>query len=107
MSASIMGREYGGWERRVETVDFPVAMEPVRPMRSMVAGGEMWDVEEGRVGVDGCSCARRGAVGCSACFAQMLMLSRAVLVLHYGPNKLGLFHLSACMSVGRHPVQIL
>lgn len=30
------GRECGGEERREETVDFPVAMEPVRPMRSIL-----------------------------------------------------------------------
>ena len=31
-----MGREYRGEERREETVDFPVAMEPVRPMINIV-----------------------------------------------------------------------
>ncbi len=37
-----------GRERREETVDLPVAMEPVRPMRSILAvtsslgGGEFW-----------------------------------------------------------------
>lgn len=36
MSASIMGRECGGDVRRVETVDLPVAIEPVRPIRSIV-----------------------------------------------------------------------
>lgn len=36
MSASIMGREYGGEERMEDTVDFPVAIEPVRPRRSMM-----------------------------------------------------------------------
>ena len=40
MSASMMGREYGGCERRFETVDLPVAIEPVRPIRSM--GGGSW-----------------------------------------------------------------
>lgn len=35
-SASMMGREKGGLERRSEQVVLPVAMEPVRPMRSMV-----------------------------------------------------------------------
>lgn len=34
-----MGREWGGKERRWETVDFPVAREPVRPIRIMVGGG--------------------------------------------------------------------
>lgn len=38
-SASIMGREWGGEERMVETVDLPVAREPVRARRSMVVGG--------------------------------------------------------------------
>jgi hypothetical protein len=36
-SASMTGREYGGLESRVDTVDLPVAMEPVRPRRSIVA----------------------------------------------------------------------
>ena len=31
----MMGREYGGLERRDETVDLPVAIEPVSPRRSM------------------------------------------------------------------------
>ena len=31
-----MGREYRGEERREETVDLPVAMEPVRPMINIV-----------------------------------------------------------------------
>ena len=31
-----MGREYGAEERIEETVDFPVAIEPVRPTSSMV-----------------------------------------------------------------------
>lgn len=37
----MMGREYGGEERREDTVDFPVAIEPVRPIISMfaVSGG--------------------------------------------------------------------
>ena len=34
----MMGREKGGEERMVEQVDLPVAMEPVRPMSSIVAG---------------------------------------------------------------------
>jgi len=33
----MMGRENGGEESMVEQVDLPVAMEPVRPMSSMVA----------------------------------------------------------------------
>ena len=33
----MIGRECGGLERRDDTVDLPVAMEPVRPMRSMAA----------------------------------------------------------------------
>lgn len=37
-SASTSGRERGGEERMVAAVDLPVAMLPVRPMRSMVAG---------------------------------------------------------------------
>jgi hypothetical protein len=41
-----MGREYGGWDKRDETVDFPVAIEPVRPRRSMV-GGELYGLCEG------------------------------------------------------------
>ena len=36
MSASIMGREWGGEERMDETVDLPVAIEPVRPRRSIL-----------------------------------------------------------------------
>ena len=39
MSASMIGRLYGGDVRMEETVLLPVAMEPVRPMRSMVAVG--------------------------------------------------------------------
>jgi hypothetical protein len=35
-SASTMGSECGGERRICETVDLPVAMEPVRPRRSMV-----------------------------------------------------------------------
>ena len=38
-SASIIGRECGGEERMRETVDLPVAREPVRPIRIMVVGG--------------------------------------------------------------------
>ena len=53
-SASMIGRECGGWERRRETVDLPVAMEPVRPMRSIPWGGWVWwDVGGFRVGVVG------------------------------------------------------
>jgi hypothetical protein len=33
-----MGREYGGEERMEDTVDLPVAIEPVRPRRSIVLG---------------------------------------------------------------------
>lgn len=36
LSASIMGSEYGGEERMFETVDLPVAIEPVRPRRSIL-----------------------------------------------------------------------
>jgi hypothetical protein len=32
----MMGSEYGGVERMEETVDLPVAIEPVRPRRSIV-----------------------------------------------------------------------
>lgn len=32
----MMGREFGGEERRAETVDLPVAIEPVRPIMSIV-----------------------------------------------------------------------
>ena len=39
-SASMMGSENGGEERIAEDVDFPVEMEPVRPMRSMGARGK-------------------------------------------------------------------
>lgn len=43
----MMGRWWGGEWRRVETVDLPVAREPVRPMRIMV-----WDEVAGdEVGV--------------------------------------------------------
>lgn len=35
-SASTMGRLCGGDEKREEHVDFPVAIEPVRPMRCML-----------------------------------------------------------------------
>ena len=38
-SASSRGKEKGGEERMVEAVDLPVAMEPVRAMRSMVGFG--------------------------------------------------------------------
>lgn len=41
-----MGREYRGEERREETVDLPVAMEPVRPIINIVVysvvGGVGW-----------------------------------------------------------------
>ncbi len=40
-SASIIGREWGGAERRRETVDLPVAREPVRPM-SIIVEMEEW-----------------------------------------------------------------
>ena len=36
-SASMMGRLCGGRASRAETVDLPVAMEPVRPMTSMLS----------------------------------------------------------------------
>ena len=36
MSASIIGREYGGEERIEETVDLPVAIEPVRPSSNIL-----------------------------------------------------------------------
>lgn len=36
MSASIIGREYGGEERMEETVDLPVAILPVRPRSSIL-----------------------------------------------------------------------
>lgn len=36
LSASIMGSEYGGEERMEDTVDLPVAIEPVRPRSSIV-----------------------------------------------------------------------
>ena len=45
MSASMMGREWGGERRREETVDLPVAMEPVRPIIIILLG---WVCEEGR-----------------------------------------------------------
>ena len=35
-SASIMGKEYGGDDRMLDTVDLPVAIEPVKPMRSIL-----------------------------------------------------------------------
>ena len=44
-----MGREYRGEERREETVDLPVAMEPVRPMISILR----WFICCRRV-LDGC-----------------------------------------------------
>lgn len=37
-----MGREYGGEERREDTVDLPVAIEPVRPIISMFAVSAGW-----------------------------------------------------------------
>ena len=37
-SASMMGSEYGRAERMEETVDLPVAIDPVRPRRSIVEG---------------------------------------------------------------------
>ena len=44
-----MGREYGAEERIEETVDFPVAIEPVRPRSSILVVsweyGEEADVE--------------------------------------------------------------
>ena len=36
ISASMIGRLYGGDVRIDETVLFPVAIEPVRPMRSII-----------------------------------------------------------------------
>lgn len=41
----MMGREWGEQERMEETVDLPVAMEPVRPMRSIL--GEIYSVGVG------------------------------------------------------------
>lgn len=37
----MIGREWGGAERRRETVDLPVAREPVRP-RSIIVGVQGW-----------------------------------------------------------------
>lgn len=45
----MMGREKGGEERIVEDVDLPVAMEPVRPMRSMAAWGYVWGLQSRNV----------------------------------------------------------
>lgn len=44
MSASIMGRLYGGELRREDTVDLPVAIEPVSPIISILTGwyGVVW-----------------------------------------------------------------
>lgn len=48
-SASMRGRECGGEERMLATVDLPVAMEPVRPIRSMASreGRGLMEVNEG------------------------------------------------------------
>lgn len=43
-SASIMGREKGGAERIEDTVDLPVAMEPVRPRRSIFGWWLRWEI---------------------------------------------------------------
>ena len=40
----MMGREYGAEDRIEETVDFPVAIEPVRPKRSILVG--CWEYEK-------------------------------------------------------------
>lgn len=40
----MMGSEYGAFERSEETVDLPVAIEPVRPRRSMADGYAMHDL---------------------------------------------------------------
>lgn len=45
-SASMMGRECGGEERMLATVDLPVAIEPVRPIRSMAGSGKTIDGNE-------------------------------------------------------------
>lgn len=37
----MMGRLYGGDASRFEVVDFPVAMDPVSPMSSIVMGFEL------------------------------------------------------------------
>lgn len=70
-----MGREYRGEERREETVDLPVAMEPVRPMinivwftmccsggRGVVVGGQSWRQIEDELG-DGFSACAGDQVG--------------------------------------------
>jgi len=44
------GREWGGEERMVEAVDLPVAMLPVRAMRSMLLVGVLWCARIGEGG---------------------------------------------------------
>ena len=54
-SASIIGRLYGGWDRIEETVDLPVAIDPVRP-RSSIFDGLRGRREELEDGMDGLFC---------------------------------------------------
>jgi hypothetical protein len=48
-----MGREQGGEERMAETVDLPVAIEPVRPRRSILVVYMRRRLWVSRIGVDG------------------------------------------------------
>ena len=60
----MMGRECGGEERMDETVDLPVAREPVRPIRIMVGvdegGDRRWWVLCAGMWVDGCGVVLEG-----------------------------------------------
>jgi len=53
-----MGRLYGGWDRIEDTVDLPVAIDPVRPRSSILGGLRRGKEREGEMErMDGMFCA--------------------------------------------------